>query len=323
MTEEKKDTLKIASPNRLQLTKTVDAGKVKQKFTHGREKAVAVEVRKTRTFTAGAGGTMVEIKRGGDGKPYAGGDGHGHHLTDDERQARLQALKSAEEAGRQRAASQYAETQIARQPEEAPSAPAETTPRSEDGLVLSPLLSGKKQPAAPAAKAFTRPAFEAPAESTEARPERADAKGKLKLGKRGEERRSSGKITVTQALGAYEERVRSLASIRRQREKALKKAQSPTAGAQEKVVREVIIPEAITVQELSNRMAVRAVDLIKVLMKLGVMATVTQTLDADTAELVVGEFGHRFKRVSEADVENVLKDEDEDPAESLQSRPAV
>jgi len=151
-----------------------------------------------------------------------------------------------------------------------------------------------------------------------------DTKGKLKLTRGdGEQRRNSSKITVTQALTqAEDQRVRSLASIRRQREKALKKAQGGAAGAQEKVLREVIIPEAITVQELASRMAVRAVDVIKTLMKLGMMVTVTQTIDADTAELVVGEFGHKFKRVAESDVESALDDVTDAP-EDLQSRPPV
>ncbi len=90
----------------------------------------------------------------------------------------------------------------------------------------------------------------------------------------------------------------------------------------QKVVREVIVPEAITVQELANRMAERGADVVKALMKMGVMATITQTIDADTAELVVEEFGHRLRRVSEADVEQGLK-RDEDKAGDLQSRAPV
>ncbi len=115
--------------------------------------------------------------------------------------------------------------------------------------------------------------------------------------------------------------MRSMASIRRAREKAIKKAQGIHVDA-EKVIRDVVIPEAITVQELANRMAERVVDVIKVLMKLGMMVTATQSIDADTAELVVSEFGHKFKRVTEGDVENVLRDEEEDAA-NLKPRPPV
>ncbi|MBT8003501.1 MAG: translation initiation factor IF-2, partial [Rhodospirillales bacterium] len=122
-------------------------------------------------------------------------------------------------------------------------------------------------------------------------------------GRRGEPRRRSGKLTIDEALGVREERTRSLASVRRAREKQKQKFQ-PTEG--QKIIRDVVVPEVITVQELGNRMAERGVDVIKTLMKLGVMATINQTIDADTAELVVSEFGHNMKRVSDADVETEL-----------------
>jgi translation initiation factor IF-2 len=92
-----------------------------------------------------------------------------------------------------------------------------------------------------------------------------------------------------------------MASMRRRIER--EKRQAMGQQEQVKVTRDVTIPEAITVQELSNRMAERGVDVIKALMKMGVMATITQTIDADTAELVATEFGHRIKRVTEADIE--------------------
>jgi translation initiation factor IF-2 len=104
--------------------------------------------------------------------------------------------------------------------------------------------------------------------------------------------------------------------IEREKRQAMQKQE------QVKVTRDVIIPEVITVQELSNRMAERAADVIKTLMKLGVMATITQSIDADTAELVATEFGHRIKRVSEADVETGLSII-EDTAENLKPRPPV
>ena len=106
------------------------------------------------------------------------------------------------------------------------------------------------------------------------------------------------------AIEGEDERVRSLASVRRQRERERRQAELERLRSdQVKVVRDVILPEQITVQELANRMAARTPEVIKALMKLGVMATVTQSLDADTAELVVQEFGHRARRVSESDVE--------------------
>jgi translation initiation factor IF-2 len=114
---------------------------------------------------------------------------------------------------------------------------------------------------------------------------------------------------------------RSLASIRRAREKA-KRAGHDSNKSQEKTTKEIIIPETISVQELANRMAVRSTDVVKELMKMGMMITASKSIDADTAELVVGEFGHTPKRVSEGDVENILATEVDNDSD-LQSRPAV
>ena len=142
-------------------------------------------------------------------------------------------------------------------------------------------------------------------------------------GRRGEpRRRHSGKLTISQALDdSGVERVRSLASVRRAREKEKKRAREEQ-GAIQKQVRDVVVPDAITVQELANRMAERAADVIKKLMELGVMATINQVIDADTAELVTGEFGHKVRRVSESDVETGLK-VDVDPEESKELRAPV
>ncbi|MDC2981208.1 translation initiation factor IF-2 [SAR116 cluster bacterium] len=133
-------------------------------------------------------------------------------------------------------------------------------------------------------------------------------------------RRQSGKMTITQALsGDDQRRQRSLASVRRQREKArMREDQQP----QVKQVRDVIVPDTLTVGELANRMAERTADVVKELMKLGVMATATQTIDGETAELIVQELGHRAQRVSESDVEIGLEGAEDDAA-SLKSRPPV
>src|SRR5579875_2765154 len=139
-----------------------------------------------------------------------------------------------------------------------------------------------------------------------------------------EEKRRVNKIDVLAALEGEDERVRSLASVRRQRERERRQAELERLRSdQVKVVREVVLPETITVQELANRIAVRAADVIKALMKLGVMATITQTIDADTAELVVQEFGHRVKRISEADVELGLEGAPDTEAELLPRPPVV
>ena len=140
--------------------------------------------------------------------------------------------------------------------------------------------------------------------------------------RRDEMRRRAGKLTVTRALSGDEgERMRSLASVRRARERERLRLHQHEQEAT-KVVRDVIVPETITVQELSNRMAERGADVIKALMRMGVMATINQAIDADTAELVVTEFGHRLRRVSEADVEVGLRGE-EDVEEALEARAPV
>ena len=132
-------------------------------------------------------------------------------------------------------------------------------------------------------------------------------------------RRQSGKMTITQALSGDEQRrQRSLASVRRQREKARMRDDQP----QVKQVRDVVIPDTITVAEFANRMAERTADVVKELMKLGVMATAAQTIDGETAELVAQEFGHRVQRVSESDVEIGLEGAEDDEA-SLKPRPPI
>jgi translation initiation factor IF-2 len=151
---------------------------------------------------------------------------------------------------------------------------------------------------------------------------RPEAKKPVAPARRDETRRRTGKLTVTRALSGDEgERMRSLASVRRARERErLRLHQREQESA--KVVRDVVVPETITVQELSNRMAERGADVIKALMRMGVMATINQVIDADTAELVVSDFGHRLRRVSEADVEVGLRGE-EDADEMLEPRAPV
>ena len=132
--------------------------------------------------------------------------------------------------------------------------------------------------------------------------------------------RRQGKLTISEALSGSEGgRQRSLASVRRQREKERMREE---AQQQVKQVRDVIIPDSITVSELANRMAERAADVVKELMKQGIMVTATQTIDAETAELVTIEFGHKALRVSESDIEIGLEGE-EDSQDSLKARPPV
>lgn len=115
-------------------------------------------------------------------------------------------------------------------------------------------------------------------------------------------------------------RPRSIAALKRQREKA-KRDSKFNSKPTEKIIKEVILPETITVQELANRMSERAADVTKELMKLGMLITSSQTIDADTAELIITSFGHKVKRVTEADVENILVFEDNES--DLERRPPV
>src|SRR5207253_8740377 len=136
-----------------------------------------------------------------------------------------------------------------------------------------------------------------------------------------EDHRQRGKLTVTRALSDEDDsRARSLAALRRAREK--EKRHHQEIGPSAKQIRDVDVPESITVQELAKRMGERGADLVKALFKMGTPVTITETIDQDTAELLIGEFGHRIKRVSEADVD-IDTSTDVDAPESLQPRPPV
>ena len=129
-----------------------------------------------------------------------------------------------------------------------------------------------------------------------------------------------GRLTVVTALSADEERERSVAAFRRRVQRMTGHRDSEP---KEKIVREVTIPETITIQELANRMAERAVDVVRLLMKQGHMAKITDTIDADTAQLLAEELGHTVRRVSEADVEEGMFDAADDPASLLPRAPVV
>ncbi|WP_391563680.1 translation initiation factor IF-2, partial [Novosphingobium sp.] len=170
--------------------------------------------------------------------------------------------------------------------------------------------------AAPAARRFTPVA--APK-----RPEPAAKKIAHPRDKTSTERRHSGKLTVSKALNEDEgARARSLAALKRAREKEKRAHFGGNAQPREKQVRDVVVPEAITVQELANRMAEKGADLVKALFKLGMPVTVNQTIDQDTAELLVEEFGHNITRVSDSDID-IDTAEDVDALETLKARPPV
>ena len=376
--------LSLRPAGRLELGRTVDAGSVRQSFSHGRSKVVQVEVRKKR---AGTPGQAAPAQGGGAPARSSGQGGRGQQgpsraLTQTELAARQRALVEQQRETARREAERREQEKISilsaaeearRREEEARKAAEEEVRRSEEEEAQQKAdeEARKSAEAAAAAQAAaaksTAPAARAPAaRATEEQPRRAPAQAPQRPGapagetlrlrpgtrsgededesrrarrpgagapprkppvvapkKAGEDRRRAGRIDVQAAIEGEDERVRSLASVRRQRERERRQAELERLRSdQVKVVRDVILPDSITVQELANRMAARGGDVIKALMKLGVMATVTQSLDADTAELVVQEFGHRSRRVSESDVELGLEGGLDTDSE-LQPRPPV
>ena len=173
--------------------------------------------------------------------------------------------------------------------------------------------------AAGSSNAGSAPKGPAGAKKTSAPPPRSTPERDRKGG----DRRQSGKLTVNRALNDDEgARARSLAALKRAREKERRAHFGGQSQQREKQVRDVIVPEAITVQELANRMAEKGADLVKAMFKMGMMVTVNQTIDQDTAELLVTEFGHNIQRVSDSDVD-IDTSVDVDAPETLKSRPPV
>ncbi|MEO0999882.1 MAG: translation initiation factor IF-2, partial [Pseudomonadota bacterium] len=176
-------------------------------------------------------------------------------------------------------------------------------------------------PAAAQAAEARGPARGPAAKRPDARP--AEAPKRPARGKGDERGRRSGKLTITQALGGEEGgRQRSLAALKRRQEKE-RRRQMGGADQREKVVRDVRVPDTITVQELANRMAERVAAVVKSLMQNGIMATQNEVIDADTAELIVEEFGHRVLRVSEADVEQAIVSTDDDEGNLKPRAPVI
>jgi len=344
-TQDKKP-LTIVRPGRLELKKTVETGQIRQSFSHGRSKAVTVEVRKKRTFAPGASGQMTELKKTPELMEPSPSEAAPIHvpeeprtpsgaprtLTEGEKAARARALQGAMRAEEQ--ARHASEEDRRRRAEEEALAPP-PAPEPEIAPPPAPEPPSPAVEAAPPAREAARPAAtKVPVgRAPVVEPEEDESRGPRKPGvppkrpgltlRKDDDRTRRSKLTITKALDADgSERVRSLAAFRRQKERERRLAHGDSKAEQLKVVREVVIPETITVQELANRMAERGGEVVKTLMKMGVMATINQSIDADTAELVVTEFGHHSKRVAESDVEIGLTGET-DEAEHLQPRPPV
>ena len=370
---EQRKPLSLSRPGRPEMKGTSEAGQVRQSFSHGRSRSVAVEVRKKRIRkrSAGAGADAVpaaapkappEKPSPPAAEPVSPADDGVEQtsaapktrvvlrtLTSGEKAARARAVEDAMRAERQERA--RAEKEARRRAEEEErlaaeraeaerrKAEEETRRKSEEDARkraeedaarrLSPAegegAEGRDETAAGADAARARSGAAQPEEERGRPRRRGDQRRPGGAARRDQPRRRRGKITLSQALDGSvgEERGRSLASLRRQREREKRLAQQGLHTDDLKpVVREVVIPEAITVQELASRMAVRGAEVVKRLMEMGTVATVTQSIDADTAQLLVEELGHKAKRVSEADVEIGLRGA-VDESDALVSRPPV
>ncbi len=323
-------------------------GQVKQSFSHGRTKNVVVETKgKKRVLNKPAAGAG----KGGGNKPSLGDPSkRPAGISDAEMERRLKALQAAKAREVEEAAAREAEEKAREEERERRRAEAEAKEREEREREAAlkakaeederkkreaELRDKKKEEIRKGGPKKDAPVDQAAVEVAAAR---AETKGVSASGPRKTDRerdtrndrnnkgndrgnRRSGKLSLSDALSGGEGRQRSLAAMKRKQEKARQKAMGGSQRA-EKQSREVQLPETIIVSELANRMAERAADVVKTLMKMGMMVTANQTLDADTAELVIEEFGHRSVRVSDADVEQVI-DQVDDKEEDLQPRPPI
>ena len=347
MTETKETTektLRGAAPRKpMSLKRTVESGHVRQNFSHGRSKSVVVEKKKKRTI-AGPGGAEAEEAA----TPQTEADRllaevmeRPGGLSTDELDARRRALEAAKE--RAEIEERERERLEALRPK-----PEPESAKEEPAAPAAAELQVVEKPEAPAAEraaaeAKARPAekkgYEAPkrveqiakrsGRALEIEPEVEDDSRAKKKGakppkspvKVGEEKRERIKLTINNAFDEAQ-RERSLASLKRRRERE-KLRQAGVVQPRDKVMREVIIPEVITIQELANRMTERSVDVIKLLMGQGAMHKINDVIDADTAELIVREFGHTPKRVSEADVEEGFIGQTDEEENQQQRAPVV
>ncbi|WP_430445804.1 translation initiation factor IF-2 [Sphingorhabdus contaminans] len=330
----------------LTLSRSLESGEVKQTFSHGRTNKVVVEVKRKKLVGKPGYAPEPEVAAPAPPPPPpppppaaaapAPRPAPTDMLTRQERQAKL--LREAEEArlamleesrrredeARARAAEEERRrAEENRKAEEASSAPAPVPVTEQEP---EPAVSNDDG-AAPAPRRFTpvespkRPAS-APA-AVEREREEAKKAPHRPTRDRSADRRQSGKLTVTRALDDDEgARARSLAALKRAREKEKRLHGGGNRQQQPKQTRDVVVPETITVQELANRMAEKGSDLVKALFKMGMPVTINETIDQDTAELLVEEFGHNITRVSDADVD-IVHDEDVDAPETQKPRPPV
>ena len=324
--EENEKTDEQKTGKTLSLKRTVDSGQVRQNFSHGRSKSVQVERKRKRMVAPG------NVAAPSSATPSATEpvETKAPEVKEQTSENNLGGLSRQEQAARQAAVAEAkvrAAEEAIREKEEAEKRALEEAERLKEeakrklespditDIPVTPVET-TEAPATPRRKEPARTSEDTPAR----RKEKTEEPRRPAVAKRGEQqRRRTGKLTINDALND-EERVRSMASIRRRRER--EKRQSMSMEPREKVARTITLPESITIQELANRMAERAVDVIKLLMQQGVMAKINDTIDADTAELIAEELGHKVNRVTDADVEDSI-DTEEDTDDDKKPRPPV
>ena len=343
----------------LGIKRTVESGQVQQQFSHGRKNTVVVEVKRRRVLgkpgetTGGAPAVAPQADPTPAPRPAAPAPQQTRapqppaprqappqslmsrqelqaKLLREAEEARMAALEDArrrEDAARQAASEEEKrraeENRLAAEAGPAPAEAPQAEPEAPAPVAEAPAAAAPepREDATPAPAAAT---VQPPRRFTPVAPVKRPEPAKPDRAKKGEDnRRQSGKLTVTRALADDDSaRARSLAALKRAREKEKRAHYSGGAQQREKQSRDVVVPESITVQELANRMAEKGADLVKALFKMGTAVTLNQPIDQDTAELLVEEFGHRIQRVSDADVEIGMEGEVDAP-ETLQPRPPV
>jgi translation initiation factor IF-2 len=313
-------------------------GQVKQSFSHGRTKNVVVETKRKRVVVPKPGAAKAASGTGSPASPATDPKNRPAGISDAELERRMKALAAAKareaDEEEQRAADEQARAEErerrraeveAKEQEEREREEKARVKAEEDERRQKEAEEAKVRAEAPAVTpvddqtARVAPKTSAPrARERDDRENRREQRGKVVR----DDGRRAGKLTLNQALAGGESgRQKSLAAMKRKQERARQKAMGGNVE-REKVMRTVQLPETILVSELANRMSERVADVVKSLMQSGIMATQNQAIDADTAELIIEEFGHSVQRVSDADVEHVIHSV-EDDAGDLKPRPPV
>ncbi len=315
-------------------------GQVKQSFSHGRTKSVVVETKRKRVVVPKPGAAKSAGGAGGASSPASDPSKRPAGISDAELERRMKALAAAKAVEAEEAEAREADEKARAEDRDRRRAEAEAKEQEEREREERAKAKAEEDERLAREAAEAKARADAPAVPSEPTPDAAPRSNATKPAAaprrdRGDDRetrkakptrddggRRGGKLTLNQALtGGEGGRQKSMAAMKRKQERARQKAMGGNVE-REKVMRTVQLPEAITVGELANRMSERVADVVKSLMTSGIMATQNQTIDADTAELIIEEFGHKVQRVSDSDVEQVIetvKDKEED----LQDRPPV